>query len=61
MTTKMERYYLTRPGAEPAVSTPPTNAEIPAPSQGDILSKFDHFYLGRVTQDSEEGWASELR
>jgi hypothetical protein len=61
MTTKMERYYLTRPGAKPAVSAHPTNTEIPAPSQGDILSEFDRFRLGRVTRDSEEGWASELR
>jgi hypothetical protein len=60
----MENYYMTRPGAKPAVSStvsPHTNAGLPAPSQGDVLSEFDRFRLGRVTRDSEEGWASELR
>jgi len=54
---------MTRPGANAAVSTElPTNAGIPAPTQGEsVLSEFDRFRLGRVTRDSEEGWASELR
>jgi hypothetical protein len=58
----MAKYYLTRPGAKPAVATTPhTNAGIPPPTQGDVLSEFDRFRLGRVTRDNEEGWASELR
>lgn len=55
---------MTRPGAKPAVraGSSHTNAGIPAPSQDDsVLSEFDRFRLGRVTLDSEEGWASELR
>ncbi len=65
----MEKYYSTRPGAEPAVSTrrsklPCTNTATgyPTLSQGEsVLSEFNWFCLGRVTWDSEEGWASELR
>ena len=59
----MEKYYMTRPGAKPAVSAGPshTNVRVPASSQDEsVLSEFDRFRLGRVTQDSEEGWASEL-
>jgi len=26
-----------------------------------VLSEFDQYCLGRVTRDSKEGWASELR
>jgi hypothetical protein len=51
---------VTRPGANAAVSH--TDTGIPAPTQDEsVLSEFDRFRLGRVTRDSEEGWASELR
>jgi len=55
---------MTRPGANAAVPTglSDANAGIPPPTQGEsVLSEFDRFRLGRVTRDSEEGWASELR
>jgi len=55
---------MTQPGAKPTVSTGLShmNADIPAPTQGEsILSEFDRYCLGRVTWDSEEGWASELQ
>ena len=55
---------MTRPGAKPTVSTGLShmNADIPAPTQGEsVLSEFDQYCLGRVTRDSKEGWASELR
>jgi hypothetical protein len=60
----MEKYYMTRPGAKPTPSAAlpsDTNAGFLALTQGDVMSEFDRFRIGRVTRDSEEGWTSELR
>jgi hypothetical protein len=65
----MEKYYRTRPGAEPAVSAgllglPRMDAGNTAPGltqRQPVLSEFDRFCLQRVTRHNEEGWASELR
>ena len=58
----MEKYYKAQPGAEPAIPGPLANAGSPRPITGaSVLSDFDRFHLGRVTQDGEEGWQPKLR
>lgn len=59
----MEKYFATRPGAEPAVppEPPQTTTRSPTTTGESVMSEFDRFRLGRVTRDNEEGWVPELR
>jgi hypothetical protein len=60
----MEEYYRSRPRAEPTTPPPtPTDSTTASPTtaSASVMSEFDRFRLSRITEDSEEGWASELR
>jgi hypothetical protein len=66
----MEKYYQSRPRAGTAAPSPtPADSIAASPAASEtvetvsesVMSEFDLFRLGRITQDNQEGWASELR
>ena len=55
----MSRYYENRPIAAP--NTGSESAASTAPGEAPILSEFDKHRERLLSDDAEEGWASELR
>ena len=57
----MAQYYRNRPSAVPL--NVPTNSTSPAttPTEGHHLTEFDRHRESLLSDDLEEGWASELR
>jgi hypothetical protein len=41
--------------------SPANSTAGPSTASDSVISEFDQFHLGHITQDNEEGWASELQ